>query len=71
MKTKRLGWKIGFGVSWIPAFWLYGNLIYGWTVMPKEGIEGTAGGIAFIILLIPSILFLGIQIALGYLAFRR
>jgi len=68
---KHLGWRIVFGLSWIPAIFLYGNLISCLTSMGKSGTESIAGGIGFFILLIPSILFLGLQIALGYLAFRR
>lgn len=69
---KHLGWKITFGLSWIPALFLYGNLIDCLISMDKpEAIEAAAGGIGFIILLIPSILFLGLQIALAYLAFRK
>ncbi len=68
---KHLGWKIVFGLSWIPGFLLYGNFINCLSSMGESGTEGLAGGIGFFILLIPSILFLGLQIALGYLAFRR
>jgi len=68
---RHLGWKIVFGLSWIPAIFLYGNLISCLTSMGGAGTESIAGGIGFFILLIPSILFLGLQIALGYLAFRR
>jgi len=37
---KHLGWKIVFGISWIPGFFLYGNLVTGLIAMGKpEGIE--------------------------------
>lgn len=68
---KHLGWKIVFGLSWIPGVLLYGNFINCLTSMGESGTEGVAGGIGFFILLIPSILFLGLQVALGYLAFRH
>jgi hypothetical protein len=68
---KHIGWKIIFGVSWIPGIFLYSNLINCLTSMGKSGTEGLAGGIGFFVLLIPTILFLGLQVALGYLAFRR
>jgi len=68
---KHLGWKIAFGISWIPGIFLYSNIIDCLISMDKEGTESLAGGIGFIILLIPSILFLGLQVAFGYLAFRR
>lgn len=61
---KHLGWKISFWLSWIPGLLLYGSFIN----CLKEG-----GGIALvgiILLLIPTILFLGLQILLGYFAYR-
>ncbi len=64
-------WKIVFVVSWIPALWLYGNLVSGLTSMGEEGTAGLAGGLAFFLLLIPAVLYMGVQVALGYLAFRR
>ncbi|MBA7568901.1 hypothetical protein ES708_10638 [subsurface metagenome] len=68
---KHLGWKIVFGLSWIPGVLLYGNFINCLISMGESGTEGLAGGIGFFILLIPTILYLGLQVALGYLAFRR
>lgn len=68
---KHIAWKIIFGVSWIPGIFLYGNFISCLTSMGESGTEGLAGGIGFFILLIPTILYLGLQVALGYLAFRR
>ena len=68
---RHLGWKIVFGVSWIPAALLYGNFVTCLLRMSDEGIEGIAGGLGFFVLLIPVILVLGLQTGLGYLAFRQ
>ena len=65
------GWKIVFGLSWIPAVLLYGNFITCLAAMGEEGSEGLAGGLGSLALIIPVILFMGLQVALGYLAFRR
>jgi hypothetical protein len=68
---KHLGWKIGFGISWIPALFLYGNLITCLTAMDNpEATESLAGGIGFFVLLIPCILFAMLQVFLGWRAFR-
>jgi len=66
----HLGWKIVFGASWIPAALLYyvfiGSIFYAAGDSPANWV----GGIGFIILLIPTILVAGLQVLLGYLAFR-
>ena len=69
---KHLGWKIVFGLSWLPGLLLYGIFITNLFVsMGERGTESVVGVIWSAILLIPSILFLGLQVALGYLAFRH
>lgn len=68
---KHLGWKIAFGLSWIPGLLLYGNFINCLAHMGESGTKGLAGGIGFFLLLIPTILFLGLQVVLGYLSFRH
>jgi len=70
-KRKRLGWKVVFGISWIPALFLYGILITGLIHMHGPDFGGSlVGGIGFVVLLIPSILFAILQAFLGWLAFR-
>jgi len=45
---KHLGWKIVFGISWIPALLLYGNFVTCIAKMGEEGMEGLAGGLGFL-----------------------
>ena len=67
---KHLGWKIVFGLSWIPGFLLYGDFISKLAHMGTSDLEGP-GSIWFNLVMILSILFLGLQVVLGYLAFRH
>lgn len=68
---KHLGWKIAFGVSWIPALFLYGTLIAFLAAMGHPGVGYTlVGGIGVFALLIPCILFAILQVFLGWAAFR-
>lgn len=68
---KHLGWKITFGLSWIPALLLYGNFISGIAHMKDPGTSGIAGGLTFFLLIIPVVLVLGLQTTFGFLAFRK
>jgi len=68
---KHIGWKIAFGISWIPASWLYANTITCFMAMDNpDMVESLTGGIVFFALLIPSILFALLQTFLGWRAFR-
>jgi hypothetical protein len=68
---KHIGWKIAFGISWIPASWLYANTITCFMAMDNpDMVESLAGGIGFFALLIPSILFALLQAFLGWRAFK-
>ena len=75
---QHLGWKIIFGVSWIPGgllYYMFTFLIFqidGPTTEAAEtGFAQMIAGLGVVVLLIPTILFLGLQVALGYLAFRK
>lgn len=68
---KHLGWKITFALSWIPGLFLYYTFTSCLIAMGGEGLEPLAGGLGFVILLIPTILFLGLQTLFAYLAFRH
>ncbi len=67
---KHLGWKIVFGLSWIPGFLVYGDFIGKLVHIGESDLE-SPGSIWFNLSLILSILFLGLQVVLGYLAFRH
>ena len=67
---KHLGWKIVFGLSWIPGFWLYGDFISKLAHIGESDLENPES-IWFNLSLILSILFLVLQGVLGYLAFRH
>jgi len=64
-------WKIAFGLSWIPGIFLYANMITCLVAMDNpEMVESAAGGIGFLILLIPCILFAMLQVFIAWRAFR-
>jgi putative effector of murein hydrolase LrgA (UPF0299 family) len=68
--VKHLGWKIVFELSWILGFLVYGDFISKLVHMGEIDLE-SPGSIWFNLSLILSILFLGLQVVLGYLAFRH
>jgi hypothetical protein len=69
--VKHIGWKIGFGISWIPALFIYGNFITGLVHINDKGTGGLAGGLTFLFLLPVVIIFLAVQSVFGWLAFRK
>lgn len=68
---KHPGWKIVFGISWLPALFLYTVCVEAFIKMGDKGTSGGAAGLAFFAFLIPSILFIGLQSLFGFLAFRK
>ena len=68
---KHRGWKIAFGISWIPAgllYWLGGEALVNRS-QPVGMFAPT--GPAFFLPVVPIILMASGQAVLGYLAFRR
>jgi len=68
---KHIGWKIIFGISWIPAGFLYYLIIYSIVKATEGDVSALIGGVMAYLLLIPVILVAGLQVAIGYLSFRK